>query len=148
LNSNYRIEIIILSSLFNFLQFSEVYTKFEFEMNKCKWKLRDGTVHSGCFYNGSAHPDWRGPRPSRPFSPRQKQGRSSPRSAPVASRKNLADRRPVVGSGVVGEQARSTVNQIWGEGWRCSHLSSLVMSRNSTAEDTSVAMVRCPFHRP
>jgi hypothetical protein len=33
-------------------------------------------VHSGCFYSGSAQPEWRGPNPSWPFSLRAKTGDS------------------------------------------------------------------------
>jgi hypothetical protein len=40
----------------------------------------------------SAHPDPRGPDPSKPFGLRQRQGRSSPPSAPVTCRQNLAGR--------------------------------------------------------
>jgi hypothetical protein len=46
----------------------------------------------------------------------KKQGKLSPPSAPMACRQNLAGRRPVVGGGVVGEQASRVVDRIGGGG--------------------------------
>jgi hypothetical protein len=82
------------------------------------------------------------------FRPKAKTGEFFPPSVPAACWQNPAGRWSVVGGGVVGEQAWSTVNQIWGEGWWCSHLRGIVMVRRSMAEETMAVTVRCPFHGP
>jgi hypothetical protein len=50
----------------------------------------------GCVYSGSAHPNWRGPDTSQPFSLRQNQGRLSPLSVLAACQQNPVGRWSVV----------------------------------------------------
>jgi hypothetical protein len=83
LNSNYRIENILLLNLVRLLRISKVQIRFEFELNwidlnKSDGKIINSTMQPGCFYSGSAQPAQRRPSPTWPFNPRLKEIGDSP----------------------------------------------------------------------
>jgi hypothetical protein len=61
LNSNYRIQIILLLNLVKLLQISKVQTIYEFELNKSDGKIINNTVQPGSVHSALGPPSRNGP---------------------------------------------------------------------------------------